>query len=150
MSALRLLINSDYQKAIGDQYEVSGGVVKKYYSAGGRRIALRSGGTLSWLLGDHLGSTAVTVSGTAETGEVRDKAFGATRFTSGTTPTSVRFTGQQEEASLGLYDYGARWYDPALGQFLSPDTIVPAAGNALDYHRYAYKRFNPVRFEDGV
>ena len=56
---------------VGDQYEVSGGVVKKYYSAGGRRIALRSGGTLAWLLGDHLGGTAVTVSGTAETGEVR-------------------------------------------------------------------------------
>ena len=37
-----------------------------------------------------------------------------------------------------------------LGQFLAPDTIVPAAGNALDYHRYAYTRFNPVRFEDGV
>ena len=133
---------------VGDQYEVSGGVVKKYYTAGGRRIALRSGGTLTWLLSDHLGGTAVTVSGTAETGEVRYKAFGATRFTSGTTPTSVRFTGQQEAASLGLYDYGARWYDPALGQFLSPDTIVPAAGNALDYHRYAYTRFNPVRYTD--
>ena len=89
-----------------------------------------------------------TVSGTAETGEVRYKAFGATHFTSGTTPTSVRFTGQREEASLGLYDYGARWYDPALGQFLSPDTIVPAAGNALDYHRYAYTRFNPVKYTD--
>jgi len=37
---------------------------------------------------------------------------------------------------------------PTLGQFLSPDTIVPAAGNALDYHRYAYTRFNPVRYED--
>ena len=40
-------------------------------TAGGRRIALRSGGVLSWLLGDHLGGTAVTVSGTTETGEVR-------------------------------------------------------------------------------
>ena len=50
---------------------MNGGVVKKHYTAGGRRIALRSGGTLAWLLGDHLGSTAVTVSGTAETGEVR-------------------------------------------------------------------------------
>ncbi len=36
---------------VGDHYEVSGGVVKKYYSAGGQRIALRSGGVLSWLLG---------------------------------------------------------------------------------------------------
>jgi hypothetical protein len=40
---------------------------------------------------------------------VRYRAFGASRFTSGTTPTSVRFTGQGEEAALGLYDYNARW-----------------------------------------
>ncbi|MCB0153127.1 MAG: RHS repeat-associated core domain-containing protein, partial [Caldilineaceae bacterium] len=34
-------------------------------------MALRSGGVLAWLLSDHLGGTAYTVSGTAETGEVR-------------------------------------------------------------------------------
>ena len=79
---------------------------------------------------------------------MRQKAFGATRFTSGTTPTTYRFTGQREETSLGLYYYNARWYDPALGHFLSPDSIVPAAGNALDYHRYAYTRFNPLKYTD--
>jgi RHS repeat-associated protein len=79
---------------------------------------------------------------------VRYRAFGATRFTSGTTPTSVRFTGQREEAALGLYFYNARRYDPALGHFLSPDTVVPEPGNALDYHRYAYVRFNPLKYTD--
>ena len=122
---------------------------QKCNSAGGQRIALRSGGVLYWLLNDHFGGTAHTLSGTTETGEVRYRAFGASRFTSGTTPTSYRFTGQREEASLGLYYYyGARWYDPALGHFVSPDTLVPAAGNALDYHRYAYTRFNPLKYTD--
>jgi len=59
---------------------------------------------------------------------VRYRAFGATRFTSGTTPTSYRFTGQREEAALGLYFYNARWYDPALGHFLSPDPLPPVPG----------------------
>ncbi len=133
---------------VGDHYEVSAGVVKKYYSAGGQRIALRDGGTLYWLLTDHLGGTAYTVSGTTRTGELRYRPFGVTRFASGTTPTSYRFTGQREEAALGLYFYNARWYDPALGHFLSPDTLVPEPGNALDYHRYAYVRFNPLKYED--
>jgi RHS repeat-associated protein len=133
---------------VGDYYEVAGGVVKKYYSAGGQRIAMRSGGVLHWLLADHLGGTAHTLSGATETGEVRYKAFGTTRFTSGTTPTTYRFTGQREEASLGLYYYNARWYDPALGHFVQPDSLVPAAGNALDYHRYAYVRFNPLKYID--
>jgi len=89
-----------------------------------------------------------TVSGTAETGEVRYKAFGATRFTSGTTPTSVRFTGQREEASLGLYDYGARWYDPALGRFIQPDTLVPDPADAKMFDRYAYVNNNPIKYTD--
>jgi RHS repeat-associated protein len=133
---------------VGHHYEVAGSTIKKYYYAGDTRIALRSGGVLSWLLGDHLGSTAYTVNGTAESGEVRYRAFGATRFTSGVTPTSYRYTGQREEAGLGLYFYGARWYDPALGHFIQPDTLVPDAGNPLDYHRYGYTRFNPLRYTD--
>ena len=45
--------------------------------------------------------------------------------------------------------YGTgQWEEEVLGKFLSPDTIVPAAGNALDYHRYAYTRFNPVKYTD--
>jgi RHS repeat-associated protein len=82
----------------------------------------------------HLGGTAHTISGTTKTGELRYRPFGVTRFASGTTPTSYRFTGQREEA--------------ALGHFLSPDTLVPEPGNALDYHRYAYVRFNPLKYTD--
>ena len=40
-------------------------------------------------------------------------------------PTDRRFTGQWHEAGLGLYDYGARPYDPALGRFLQADTLMP-------------------------
>jgi len=39
-----------------------------------------------------------------------------------------RFTGQREEAALGLYDYNARWYDPRLGRFVQADSIVAGAG----------------------
>jgi RHS repeat-associated protein len=47
---------------------------------------------------------------------------------SGLFPTDRRFTGQRWEASLGLYDYRARFYDPTLGRFLQPDPIVPEPG----------------------
>jgi RHS repeat-associated protein len=79
---------------------------------------------------------------------VRYKAFGATRFTSGATPTTFRYTGQREEAGLGLYYYGARWYDPALGRFIQADTIVPNPGDAQAYDRHAYGYGNPVKFSD--
>ncbi len=37
---------------------------------------------------------------------------------------------------------------PALGQFLSPDTLVPDAGLVLDYNRYMYVRGNPLKYTD--
>jgi hypothetical protein len=44
--------------------------------------------------------------------------------------------------------YNARYYDPALGLFLSPDTIVPDAGRIIDYHRYGYVRNSPLKYTD--
>ena len=64
-------------------------------------------------------------------------------------PTDRRFTGQRWEASLGLYDYRARFYDPALGRFLQPDPLVPEPGNPQALNRYAYVYHNPLRSIDG-
>ncbi|MEZ4711495.1 MAG: RHS repeat-associated core domain-containing protein [Caldilineaceae bacterium] len=61
---------------------------------------------------------------------MRYHPWGADRFTSGSTPTSFKYTGQRQEAGIGLYFYGARWYDPALGRFTQPDTVVPSPGDA--------------------
>lgn len=58
------------------------------------------------------------------------------------------FTGQRYEASAGLYYYHARYYDPALGCFLSPDPFVQAPGDPQTLNRYAYVRNNPVRYVD--
>ena len=63
-------------------------------------------------------------------------------------PTDRRFTGQRWEAGLGLYDYRARFYDPALGRFLQPDSLVPEPGNPQALNRYAYVYNNPLRHTD--
>jgi len=55
--------------------------------------------------------------------------YGGVRWSSGTLPTEYGFTGQRWEAGLGLYYYRARWYDPALGRFISADTVVPGTWN---------------------
>ena len=38
---------------VGSHYESSGGVVARYYLAGGTRVAMRMGSTFYWLLSDH-------------------------------------------------------------------------------------------------
>jgi len=70
----------------------------RYYYAGGQRVALRNGTILRFLLGDHLGSTAVTATSTgAKYAEQRYYPWGGTRWPDNpTTPTARRFTGQIE------------------------------------------------------
>jgi len=142
---------------IGNHFEWTGSTstMKKYYYAGGQRVAVRRGsgtGTtgLSWLLGDHLGSTAITASSSgAKSAELRYKAWGETRYTSGATPTDFRYTGQRFESLLGLHDYGARWYDSLLGRWLQPDSIVPLESQGVQaWDRFAYANNNPVRYND--
>jgi RHS repeat-associated protein len=50
--------------------------------------------------------------------------------------------------AVGLMDYGARFYDPALGRFVSADSVVPEPGNPQALNRYAYVLGNPLRYVD--
>jgi len=139
-----------YEKQTGDGGQTT---ERKYYNG----VAMRENGTLYFLLRDHastslstsLGSTSITAdAGGNKIAEIRYDPFGATRFTENDTPTDYRYTGQLEQAGIGLYYYNARWYDPALGRFVSADTIVPGAGNPMAYDRYAYVSNNPLKYTD--
>lgn len=45
--------------------------------------------------------------------------------------------------------YGARFYDPSLGRFISPDTLIPEQTQGVQaWDRYAYANNNPVKYTD--
>jgi RHS repeat-associated protein len=138
---------------VGNYFEWNGSTntITKYYYAGGQRVAVRRGSTLSLLISDHLGSTAYTadpVLGRRWT-SLRYKAWGEQRYAEGFAPTEFHFTGQKELAVLGLHDYGARWYDSLLGRWIQPDTIVPLESQGVQaWDRFAYANNNPVRYAD--
>jgi RHS repeat-associated protein len=60
----------------------------------------------------------------------------------------MKYTGQRQEASIGLYFYGARWYDPYLNRWIQPDSIIPDPLNPIDFDRFAYTRNNPTKYRD--
>jgi RHS repeat-associated protein len=135
---------------VGNHYEVKSGVVTKYYFAGTTRLAVRTSGTLSYLLGDHIGSSSVTTDANGvKTASALYKAFGETRYTLGNLGTDYKFTNQREEAALGIYFFNSRWFDPTIGRFIQPDSIIPyAAQGTQAWDRYAYVNNNPVRYTD--
>jgi RHS repeat-associated protein len=135
--------------------------VKKYYYAGGQRVAVRTQPdglpeTLHYFHADHLGSTSAlsNESGGLLAGSlVRYHPFGSIREGTLATipsaaPTDYGFTGQRFHGTMGLYHIGARFYDPALGRWLSADTIVPEPGEPQDFNRYSYVRNSPLNYVD--
>jgi RHS repeat-associated protein len=112
-------------------------------------VAVRMGSTVYWVLVDQLQSTMVLLDGNGnKVGEKWYYPFGAERHTSGSLFTDRRFTGQRWDGTIGLYDYRARYYDPALGRFVQEDTVVPEPGDPQALNRYAYALNNPLRYTD--
>jgi RHS repeat-associated protein len=135
---------------VGNHYEKKNDVVTKYYFAGATRLAVRTGETLSYLLADHIGSSSVTTDANGGySAQELYKAFGESRHTDGTLGTDYKFTGQRSEAALGIYFFQSRWFDPSLGRFTQPDTIVPTQTQGTQaWDRYAFVNNNPVRYID--
>jgi RHS repeat-associated protein len=77
------------------------------------------------------------------------KAWGESRYTSGTLPTRYTYTGQYSYASdFGLVFYGSRFYDPLLSRWTSPDSIIPQNQGTQAWDRFAYVNNSPINFND--
>ena len=77
-----------------------------------------------------------------------DYPYGGIRWESDTLPTDFRFTGEKWEAALGLCHMGARWIDPSLGRWVSPDSIVPDPANPQSLNRFSFVLGNPLKYRD--
>ena len=141
----------------GALYETRGGVGILHLFAGNQRVAsVIDGGYTQFYHPDHLGSTWMV---TDPNGEIKEKnefyPFGTYRPSPETfdydpsyPDVFYTFTGQEEDDELGLYNYGARLYDPVLGRFISPDSIVPDFTDPQSFNRYSYVLNNPLRYID--
>jgi RHS repeat-associated protein len=138
----------------GYEDHVTDGVPVKHILAGGLHIATRvsagpNAGTY-YAHGDHLGSLNVLTNASGqEVQRLTYLPFGETLSNTGTVDfLQHRYTGQEQDPETGLYFYHARYYNPVLGRFLSPDSIVPGAGNPQSLNRYSYVTNNPVNLTD--
>ena len=133
------------------------------YSVGGRVIARRllagapgapgcaPTAQVSWFTDDHLGSTNLLTGPTGqESPDTRAHYLPFGEF-AGQAP-QPDLSGRREFASKrldanGLYDLGARPYDPATGRFTQPDTVEQGASPEA-VNRYSYVLNNPLTLVD--
>jgi RHS repeat-associated protein len=99
-----------------------------------------------WSLTDHQGTVKDIVDNNgALVNHVSYDSFGNVR--SQTNPTELRFayTGRELDSESGLYYYRARYYDSAVGKFISED---PIGFNAGDSNLSRYVGNSSVNWED--
>jgi len=134
---------------IGDHFEVRGGETVKYIFAGNLRVVQIKGSTRSFFHKDHLGSSTVMTDASGYVIESTEyMPFGTERSHSGANTSDYKYTDQELDAENGLYNYNARLYDPFIGRFISPDTIVPEPFNPQSLNRYTYCLNNPLIYVD--
>lgn len=108
-------------------------------------------GTL-YLISDYLGTTqlATNADGLLVSRLAYDP-YGAVIAPGAVGPDGVRdkFQGKELDAASGLYQYGARYYDPALGRFTTPDTRLASRLDRSDtLNRFAFGLNDPVTNRD--
>ncbi len=101
---------------------------------------------------DHLGSPIAATNGTGAVlwreiyRPYGEKVNGAVQNSGAANAENESFTGHIDDTSLGLTYMQARYYDPAIGRFLSNDpmSFMGSGYSPAYFNRYAYTANNPV------
>jgi RHS repeat-associated protein len=103
-----------------------------------------------YLYQDHLKNSIhqIDTQGNIKT-SIRYRPFGEIHSLEGDDTVQQKFTGKEWDDSLQLYYFGARYYDPVLGRFITQDTQLGAPMGQHDaLHRYCYTTNDPTNLID--
>jgi RHS repeat-associated protein len=132
----------------GDDYEVTNGTITKYISVDGLGlVAKKSGATTYWIQTDRLGSINVETDSTGSLPPALRRSyrpFGETLTSTGSLAESRGWIDQRNDTETTFTYLHARYFDPKLGQFLSPDPIGIDGG----VNEFAYGSGDPVNGSD--
>ena len=150
----------DGSKILSEQRtdEETGNVIRTIYyvcDANGQPVGMKYNGVQYWYRKNMQGDVVriLNASG-AEVVSYAYDAWGKVLSVSGSLSSTVgaanpfRYRGYYYDTETGWYYLNTRYYDPNVGRFLSPDTILGANGGLLGYNLYAYCNNNPVMFSD--
>jgi len=70
--------------------------------------------------------------------------YGVSVSSMGVAPNGVGYTGHVNDPESGLVYMQARYYDAAVGRFLSVDPVGPSPGDGFNFNRYNYVENDPI------
>jgi RHS repeat-associated protein len=105
-------------------------------------VAEEKDGVVNYYHTDHLGSTRLVTDSTgAVVASYKFNPYGEVDTHTGT-DIKYGFTGKENDADTGLTYFGARFYDPEIGRFITQDP----AKDGLNWYAYCYN--NPLGYVD--
>ena len=120
-----------------------------YYQYADRLIALAQPLGKQYYHHDALGSTiGLTDAAGNDTKSYRLDPWGNIRSQSGSSDNRHIFTGKEHDVNTGLVYFGARYYDPEVGRFISQDPYLGKENTPPSLHRYQYAYSNPTVYID--
>jgi RHS repeat-associated protein len=116
-------------------------------------IATDASGTrnIQYFRRDHKGSITLCFDSTGQVvNQVVYDGYGSPLTILGNDDGDVKYENKPWDADLGLYYYGARYYDPFTGRFISPDSQIGAVSFLQPdaFNRFAFELNNPVNYID--
>ena len=97
---------------------------------------------------DHLATVrSITDAAGAEVLHRYYRPYGQIPITTSTFKEAKAFIGERQDTETGLLYLNARFYDPALGRFISPDWYLPT-DPGVGTNRYAYAFNDPINKSD--
>ena len=107
-----------------------------------------AGSVTAWYHSDALGSVRVLSNSSAAILNTSSySAYGTPTFTSGSTPNTHGYAGEQIDPT-GLSYNRARYYDATLGRFTQRDTFAGRTNDPLSLNRYVYTQNMPTSVTD--
>ncbi|MGF7055671.1 RHS repeat-associated protein [Bosea sp. OAE752] len=147
-----LYLGADLEVPLAQDGTMTGAPVaaewRKHVHADARRV----GTVASWLHRDHLASVRVTSDASGNLAKRQHyQAFGE-QIGAATGPAAndnetKGYIGETADAETGLIYLNARYYDPVLARFISPDWLDPWK-EGVGTNRYSYSENDPINKSD--
>lgn len=107
--------------------------------------------TSAYYLSDHHGTIILATDGAGAT--IHNQRYTPFGMVHNTAVALDRYLGRESDVETGLIHFGARYYSPVLGRFISPDWYImenpeKAARLPQGYNVYGYALNNPLIFRD--
>jgi RHS repeat-associated protein len=113
----------------------------------GKLVAGAAAPVTQTLHADQLGSVRLAANATGAAVQTQTFTPYGQRVQTTAAREELGYIGERHDAETGLMYLNARYYDPAVGRFISPDWFDPT-DPGVGVNRYAYSHNDPVNFSD--